>query len=114
MLTSDPKLLCRFLTSCGGNWHRTVYVSCKRCICDTPCGNSDFLFVSDQSGHPVCLSLADATILFPERPVPDECLFALTIRQFCDFYAARLLQLPHGQCPARWLTQKLTDTLYDW
>lgn len=114
MLTSDPKLLCRFLSLCDGNWHRTVYVSCKRCVRGSPCGNRDFLFAADQEGKPVCLFIADAIILFPECPLPEECLFSLTIQQFCDFYAAYFHALPAGQCPAAWLAKKLADSFYDW
>ncbi|MFR4062222.1 MAG: hypothetical protein ACLT1I_05780 [Mediterraneibacter faecis] len=114
MLYSDPKLLCRFLSLCGGNWHNTIYVTCGNCLYDNPCRQSDFLFLPDKKGTPVCLRAEDALVIFPERPEASECLFSLTIRQFRNMYKAYFEQLPEGMCPVQWSVKTLTDTLYNW
>ena len=114
MLYSDPKLLCRFLSLCGGNWHNTIYVTCGNCLYDNPCRQSDFLFLPDKQGTPVCLRAEDALVIFPERPEASECLFSLTIRQFRNMYKAYFEQLPEGMFPVHWSVKTLTDTLYNW
>ena len=114
MLYSDPKLLCRFLSLCGGNWHNTIYVTCGNCLYDNPCRQSDFLFLPDKKGTPVCLRAEDALVIFPERPEASECLFSLTIRQFRNMYKAYFEQLPEGMFPVQWSVKTLTDTLYNW
>ena len=113
---TDAKVLCQFLTLCRGNWHSCIYVRCRHCLKEQPCDSPDFLYLLDDKGLPIILPLADAEIIFPRIPEPEECQSVLTNTQFRDLYWAYLEaeKIPTTDCPRTHFVKRAADMQYKW
>ncbi len=94
-----------FLTTCGGNWRNTVYISCPGEKDD-----SGYLLAADRDGQPIILSVRQFYELTGVQIDPAECCGRLTEAGFKALYAQYLLwRCPSAEKhPLRWLCGRVS------
>ncbi|MDD2980954.1 MAG: hypothetical protein PHN80_13440 [Hespellia sp.] len=116
ILFTDTKVIGHFLCLSESNWHNCCYVHCNTCTYPKSCSHPDFLFVTDATGKPILLPIADAHVLFATRPEPEECVLSMELIHFYILYKPYLKTLTKNQntCPIDTLMHLQADNMYDW
>ena len=88
-LNSSANKLYLFLSACGGNWRRSVYISA-----DGP----GYLLTADRDARPVIMPVEQFHALTGERIEPAECCGQLTEDGFRALYAQYYIwQMPSAE-----------------
>ena len=98
---ADETTIQKFQTLTRGNWKNSVYVECKQCKYEPHEACGDFMYIPNENGVPVILSVSDCTLLFSRIIDPSECLLWIDHLKFQDIYYAWIVtnQKDPFQCP---------------